>query len=218
MRSSMMLTLMGLATACSGDAQIVVGGTPTELMFPFDGQRSWEYRSTDDNVPYQLVGTMLDESESIDGQNVYTINYTKDCFRDENCEDEELVFALRMSNYSPNGVFINGYDPGTGNVNLDPPLLVAEREVRRAEPVETVTAGITFSSEFIGPTSCDDHIVITTSWTCNEFLITGDAPLFPITGTFHAVNSQGLVAFQFTDEVAEWQLLSAEAIDADGVW
>lgn len=200
------------------EAPFTFSGTPTELMFPFDGERSWKYRSTSADVPYELYGEMLPEPESLDGKNVYTINYFKDCFRDVDCVQDDLVFALRMSNTSPDGVFFHGYDDGDGSVTLAEPVHIAAREAMRNEVKETTTEGRVFASEFLGPTDCADHVIVNSQWECNIFEVTADSPLFPLTGSFYAVNSQGIVAMQFAGETDEWQLLSATAIDPDGIW
>jgi len=216
MRGTLALTL--LLAACSGN-QVSFPGTDTHQLFPFDGERSWVYQSSDTTVPFLLEGELLSEPEEIDGRNVYTINYFKDCQRDDaGCTDGDLFFALRMSNVDPGGTMIHGYDPGDGNVDLDPPLLVIEGEARTQDVLETTTAGIRFETEYLGQGSCGDLIVINTSWDCHGIEIRGEVDLFPITGTIQAVAGQGIVNFAFSSHTDQWKLLSSTQDGADGVW
>ncbi len=210
-----------LLVACAGSQFPPRAGTETELLFPFDGDdRFWEYKATDDTVPYLLKGSLLTEVGTYDGQNVYTINYVKDCFQnDPNCFDDDLVFSLSMSNYSPQGVFINGYDDGFGPVTLDPPVQVALREALLNDPVETTTAGRVFESTFLGNTSCEDHVLARVQWDCYGFEVTADADLYPVTQTMYAVAAQGIVSMQFAGDDYEWQLASSGCeTNCDGVW
>ncbi len=216
MRGTLALTL--LLAACGGN-QISFPGTDTRQLFPFDGERTWTYQSNDTTVPFLLEGEMLPQSEEIDGRNVYTVNYFKDCQRDDpTCTDGDLFFALRMSNVDPGGVYIHGYDPGTGNVDLDPPLLVIEGEARTQDILETTTAGIQFESEYLGQGSCGELIVISTEWDCHGIEIRGEVDLFPVTGTIQAVAGQGIVNFAFSNYTDSWGLLSSTQQGADGVW
>jgi len=213
--------LIALATGCAGNQLPPRGGTETELLFPFDGERSWSYKATDDTIPYSLVADLLPDVGKYDGNNVYTINYVKDCFQnDPTCVDDELVFSLSMSNYAPQGVFINGYDDGFGYVPLDPPLQVAQREALLNDPVESEILGNrVFESTYLGNTSCEDHVLQRVAWDCHGFEVSADNPLFPLTGTTYAVAGQGIVAFNFDVEDFEWQLSNSEcAGDCDGQW
>lgn len=207
-----------LLSACAGGG-ITFTGTGTEKLFPFDGERTWTYQSQDETLPFLLDGEMISEPERIGGVNVYTINYFKDCQRDDpTCTDGDLLFALRMSNTQPEGVFIYGYDPGDGNVDLDPPVLLAYNEVKTQEIVETTTGGRAFETEYLGMTTCQGYIVTTVEWDCHGFDIRADAPIFPLTGTIQAVGGQGIVNFTFTDDPNAWRLLDSQQDGADGQW
>lgn len=215
------LIVLPLLVACGGNSFPPRAGVETELMFPFDGDdRYWEYKATDDTVPYLLRGELLPESGLYDGHPVYTINYTKQCFQnDPNCFDDDLVFSLSFQNYSPGGIYINGYDDGFGPQTIDPPIHVAPREALLNDPIETTTAGRVFESTYLGNTSCEDHVVARVQWDCYGFEVTADAPLFPVTQTFYAVAAQGIVSMQFEDEGFEWQLASSGCdSNCDGVW
>ena len=215
-----LLPLITVAAACGGNQLTPRGGTDTELMFPFDGERTWSYKANDDSIPYALDATLLSEVGKYDGNNVYTINYVKDCFQnDPSCEDGDLVFSLSMSNFAPHGVFINGFDDGFGYVNLDPPVQVAPREALLNDPVESDLPVQTFSSTYTGNTSCETHVLQRVAWDCHGFEISGDTPFYPVTGTMYAVAGQGIVAFNFDVDDFEWQLADANCDgDCDGVW
>ena len=170
-------------------------------------------------MPFLLEGELLPGSETIDGRNVYTVNYFKDCQRDDpTCTDGDLLFALRMSNVDPGGIYIHGYDPGDGNVDLDPPIVVLEDEARTQDVLETTTAGVAFETEYLGQALCGDLIVINTEWDCHGIEIRGEVDLFPVTGVVQAVSGQGIVNFAFSDTEEQWKLLSSTQDDADGVW
>ena len=66
---------------------------------------------------------------------------------DPTCTDGDLFFALRFSNVDPGGIYIHGYDPGDGNKDLSPPLVVLEDEASTEDVLETTTAGIAFETE-----------------------------------------------------------------------
>jgi len=216
MRGTLALTL--LLAACSGNT-VSFPGTDTRQLFPFDGDRTWVYQSTDTTIPFLLDAEMLEGSEEIDGRNVYTINYFKDCVRDDpSCTEGDLFFALRLSNVDPGGIYIHGYDPGDGNVDLDPAILVLEDEARTQDVNETTTAGIAFESEYLGQGLCGELIVINTEWDCHGVEIRGDVDLFPVTGTIQAVAGQGIVNFAFSGAADQWKLLSSTQDNADGVW
>jgi hypothetical protein len=214
------VVVVPLLVACGGNQFPGRAGVETELLFPFDGERYWQYKASDDNVPYLLEGELLQEVGKYDGRNVYTINFVKDCFQnDPNCFDDDLVFSLSMSNFSPLGVFINGYDDGFGPVTLDPPVHVAEREALLNDPIETQTAGRVFQSNYTGIEGCDPHVVASVQWDCYGFDVSADTSLFPVTMQMYAVPAQGIVAMQFADEDYEWQLASSGCEgDCDGVW
>ncbi len=216
MRGTLALPL--LLTACSGNT-VTFPGTDTRQLFPFDGDRTWTYQSTDTTYPFLLDGELLPGSEEIDGRNVYTVNYFKDCQRsDSTCTDGDLFFALRFSNVDPGGIYIHGYDPGDGNQDLSPPLVVLEDEAVTESVLETTTAGIAFETEYLGQAGCGELIAISTDWTCHGVDIRADVDLFPVTATIQAVAGQGIVNFQFAGDDEQWQLLSSTQNDADGVW
>jgi len=221
-RASAAVLAVTTLAACGGNQLPPQGTTDTELLFPFDGTRTWSYKATDDTVPYSLDAVLLDEVGKYDGQNVYTINFTKDCFQnDPSCIDGELAFSLSMSNFAPQGTFINGFDDGFGYVPLDPPIQVVKRDALLNDPVESETAGRVFSSTYEGNTSCEDHVLQRVAWDCHGVSIEADAPFFPVTGTMYAVAGQGIVAFNFDslDMAWEWQLANSECTgECDGVW
>src|SRR5687768_10557240 len=93
--------------------------------FPFDGERTWEFLSTDTTLPYALYVTSSDKPEVVDGSNVYPVTAETDCRAAGDCEDE-ILWSIRWSSDTTSGVRIHGWTVGDEDpVELAPAILVS---------------------------------------------------------------------------------------------
>lgn len=208
-----------LLTGCPGYPP-TFSGSPVWEMFPFDGEREWKYKSTDDSVPYYLVGNCDGVAEKIQGTNVYTVDYTKDCVSNgAECVPGDRVFQLRWSSTSSDGVFVWAYDAGDGFVDLDPPVRIAEDMAARDDVFTTTTGGATWTSTMVGIQECP--IRMSADWPeCGTFDVrvdVGDGA--PLVGTWWAVAGNGIAAFTPGEGPEQWQLSSFDcAGECSGHW
>jgi hypothetical protein len=216
LRSSMCL----LVLAGCPSPPIVLNGVPIWEMLPFDGQRTWEYTSTDLELPYRLVASSILEPEKKGDRNIYSVEYLTDCVgADPDCVDGEVIRRVKWSSDVLDGVFIHAYDDGGGYIDLDPPLHFAEKEMLRDESVETETAGALWTSTFLGIEECP--INLTASWPeCARMELTsnnGDG--FPLAGTYYLTAGNGTAALQLSTEEGLWELSSLDCQgECDGTW
>lgn len=203
-----------LLAGCAGNG-FTFPGTPVWKMFPFDGERSWGYISTDDAATYHLDTTSSGEAEKIGGANVYTLVTVKDCIgSDPDCVDGDPAFRMSWSSDSVDGVQIWGYADGDGQyVELRPPIQVATAEMARGDTIETVTGGVTWTSTLDGIQECPIRLVA--QWDeCAAFTLTVDGgPAYPIAGTWYATAGNGIAAFQHEEEEQRWEVYD---IDCQG--
>lgn len=208
-----------VAAGCGGYNQ-EFGGSPVWQMFPFDGDRTWDYISTDTALVYKLIVTSLDEPEVIDGRNVYTLSYATECIGvSESCVDGEVIRRVQWSSDVGNGVFIHGYDDGDGFTVLEPPLQVAEDTAKKDDAITTTTGGGNWTATMMGIESCP--IKLTADWPeCGRFEVTTDAgDGYPVAGTYWATKGNGIAAFELATEAGQWQLSDIDCQgECDGTW
>ncbi|MEQ1508069.1 MAG: hypothetical protein ABMB14_37920 [Myxococcota bacterium] len=209
-----------LVAGCGGDYGPQFNGSPVWQMFPFDGERTWDYINTDTTLPHKLIGTSVLEPEVIGGVNVYTVQYVKECVgADPACVEGELVRKIRWSSTVSDGVFIHGYDIGAGIVDLVPPVQVTEDTMERGDVLETESGGIVWSSTMNGIEQCP--IKMTADWPeCGSFTIAADVgDGYPVAGDLWATKGNGIAAMQLATETGQWQLSDVDCQgDCDGKW
>jgi hypothetical protein len=202
-----MFTALLLAAGCAGYPPSI-DGAPVWKMFPFDGERSWDYLSNDVAATYKLNTTSVGEAETIGGTNVYTLSTVKECVgNDEECVDGDLVYRMSWSSDSIDGVQVWGYSVGDEPyVEMRPPVLVAKTEMLRDESVDTTTGGVVWTSTMLGIQSCPIRLVA--EWDeCAVLEVTVDGgPTVPLAGTWYATAGNGVAAFQHEGEDGRWEL------------
>ncbi|MEZ4236708.1 MAG: hypothetical protein R3F59_11245 [Myxococcota bacterium] len=188
-------------------------------MFPFDGERTWDYQSDDVTATYKLNVLSVGEFETIEGKKVYTLSTTKECVaNDPDCVGD-LVYRMSWSSDPSNGVYIWGYDLGDGQVELRPPVQVAYDTMERDESVKTTTGGVVWTSTMRGIESCPIKIIA--EWDeCGVFEVAADGgDSFPLAGTYWATAGNGIAAFQHEGDEGTWQLSDIDCQgECNGDW
>jgi hypothetical protein len=192
------------------------GGEPyvSAELFPFDGERTSTFRSTDATLPYELVVVSVPPPEVTDTLNVYTVHYERSCVSDDPaCVDGE-IFSLQWSSREGDGVFVFGAD----GVTFDPPVRVANDHTGVGDVAETVTAGARWTSTMEGMFECP--VAMAVEWeSCARFVIESDGEGGPLVGTWWAAASHGTVAFEPAGETGRWELSAFDcAGECDGSW
>lgn len=211
--------LLSLLLACAGNSPTYIGSVVWDT-FPFDGERTWEFTSSDTTLTYKLVATSDQEPEAVDGVNRYVVDYWTRCLgADEECVDGESLRTIQWSSDVSGGVFVHGYSEGGGAfAQLTPPLHVAKDVMKRDEVLETVTGGATWTSTMVGEDTCP--VLLADDWNCVIFDIasdTGDG--YPLAGRYWTVKGTGFSAMEIATETGQWQLSSTECEgDCDGEW
>jgi hypothetical protein len=210
--------LLATVMGCD-DYQPGLQGLQTWEMFPFDGERSWDYISTDGAVPYKLIArSSAEAAELIGGTFVYTVTYETECLEDTgDCESGVVLYSLRWSSNTTDGVRIHGYDLGSGAEELDPPLTIALDEMLADESATTEIDGVTWTSTLMGLESCP--IFLIADWDdCGHFVVEGDEAL-PIPGDWWATQGAGVAALELAGAEGQWQLSDFDCEgDCDGEW
>jgi hypothetical protein len=197
------VVLSGLA-GCP-EEPLVTTGTEMEPYFPFDGRRSWEFIADDTNAfDYIQQARLREDFETVDIDGAPTQAYTIDFFVD--CVDDDLpcggdartgdpLRSIQISADSLKGVLIHGYAVGAGEmVSLDPPLKVAPARQVIGGSEESETDGTSFSSTFTGYEDCPVQRDV--AWPeCLRFDIEDGETAHPLGGTFWAVTTYGIIAF-----------------------
>lgn len=214
--SMLALSLVG----CSGSAPLL-GGTPIWELFPFDGERTWEYTSTDTSLPYLIVAQSNLEPERKGDVNIYTVNYSTDCFgNSDTCVDGEIVRSIKWSSSVLDGVFFHAYDVGNGFVDLSPPVQLGAKEMLKDESVETTSDNTVWTSTFLGIEACPE--ALTADWPeCGslEIVAEGNSDGSPLAGQYWATKGNGVAGFHLADEGGTWQLSSIDCTGTcDGEW
>lgn len=214
-------SLFVAALAGCGQNQFDYPGQSVWELFPFDGQRTWDYVSTDASLAYKMIATSLNEPEPMDGRNVYTVDYAKECVgTDPDCIDGDLLRRIQWSSDSSGGVFVHGFAVGSAEITaLSPPLQVALDPHERAEFVETETGGATWTSTLLGNEPCP--IRMNANWDeCAKLEITVDAgDGYPIAGLWWATLGHGVAAMEIATETGQWQASDVLCEgECDGTW
>jgi hypothetical protein len=224
---------MGRTTLLSSFALLMLGackgyppsfsGSPVWQMFPFDGERTWTYISTDTTLPYKLVAHSTGEPEVVGGDNVYTIEYTSSCFgADPSCIDGEVLRRVKWSSNVTDGVFVHAWAEGDDAfVDLEPPIHVTLDDMKRGETLETTTAGAVWTSTMSGIEECP--IALSAAWDeCGRFEVSVEGTDgYPVAGAYWATVGNGIAAMELATETGVWQLSDLDCQtenDCDGTW
>lgn len=221
MRTLSLILPLSVLGACGGSNSFNFSGVTVYEMFPFDGDRTWEYISTDTEISYKLVANTVGEPDVIDSTNVYAVEYKVECIgNDPECNDGELLRRERWSSHSRDGVHIHGFESIAEGVTVDfdPPMQVAKASMARDEVVSTSTAGATWTSTMLGIEDCPGQ----EDWDqCGAFLVETDAAVggYPIAGKYWAVAGHNLVAIELEGDTGRWELSDSDCTgECDGRW
>lgn len=215
--------------ACSGQNQFTFAGSPVWKLFPFDGQRTWEYISTDESLSYKLVASSILEPEVVRNKNVYTVDYAVECVRtDPECVTGTLLRQLRWSSTVTDGVLVHGWSVDGGPLaDYDPPVRITADMAERDDVFVTESGGITWISTVLGVDECPIHM--NAAWDeCTMFEVAADvdgdgAPDegegYPLAGTYWMTQGNGTAALEIVGDSGQWQLsdLGCEG-ECDGSW
>lgn len=205
------LVVLSLLAAAACDNPISYSGYQMTQYFPFDGERTWEYKNAETGVPYKIVGTLeRNVDTSADGSDMHRIAYERACLTDtESCTDGWIRDVL-WSVDGQNGARIWGYEDEAGAVDFDPPVVVAESQMQAGESVSVDTGGTTWTSSFEGVEECP--VTWTQEWgnSCLRMHVDdgdGDpAAGSPIAGDYWVITQYNVVGMQLTDHEAVWEL------------
>ena len=213
-------------------------GTLMYELFPFDGIRTWEFISTDEELAYSLVGTMREQDPDAkvpkDGATLYTIDYTKNCRgADAGCTTGEVLRSITWSSHIEEGVRIHDFEDANGLVEYNPPIVVATAKMERDDVAETKADGYTWSSTLKATEACS--VQMNVDWPdCVHFTLDdgdGDDTTNPgLVGDYWAIAGFNVVTFQLVsdivivdeEEVGQWELVGHDYICegdcVEGIW
>ncbi len=219
MRALALALPAALLAGCTGDNPYTFSGLVTYELFPFDGDRVWEYINTDETLPYKLIATTVG-SESQGGRNVYAVQYAKECVaNDPDCVDGDVLRTVRWSSTSSDGVHLWGYTMGSTTVEFDPPVQLTLSTMKRDDVVTTTTGGADWTSTMVGTDVCP--IAFTGNW--DECIVlrleTTAADGYPLTGTYYAAARNNLAAIELDGDSGRWELSDFDCSgECDGSW
>lgn len=208
------LILIGAALLAGCDQpEIENPGEPMWSYFPFDGVRTWEFISSDMSLTFKRKAAMRStEPDVLDGVNTYPIDYHVICVQNDPDCVTGVERSLSWSSDKVDGVYIWEWTEGQNpTVYFDPPLHVADAEMKVGEVLTTETAGYTFTSTLTafeecpiryqgGPAKCA-RITISDGDDDPE---TGKG----LVGDYWAGTNYNIVGFQFPEDEGVWQLSS----------
>lgn len=206
------LALMG----CENRQTLRFDGDDIWEYFPFNGDRTWTYQSTDTSIPYRLIGT-TGESELLEDERtrVYLVEYTYDCLGSSSpCDvdedddgtpdiETEVQWTLRISSDSASGTRIFGYDDTT----FDPPIRLASAKMDLGAELVTESGGTTFTSTYVEQVTCPAPY-----WgenppeDCVHFTLDDGGAGTGLAGDYWSIYQFSLTAMQFEGEEGQWQL------------
>ncbi|MDP2311184.1 MAG: hypothetical protein Q8P18_34505 [Pseudomonadota bacterium] len=196
------MALLLLAAACTG-GETTTRGTNLAPFFPTDGERSAEFINDADDVSWTLLVEKLEPTETIGGAELVTFEWSR--------EDTGAVLgAVKWSSSTSAGVAIHAWAGADGAfVVLDPPVQVADEEMKSGDTLETPIGGATFTSTFVGFEDCP--VAWGTDWTGCAHLTIDDGDGDPMAGPLFAgdywqVEGYGAAWMQTTGYDGRWDL------------
>ncbi|MDO9280621.1 MAG: hypothetical protein Q7U06_01865 [Pseudomonadota bacterium] len=197
------MTLLLLAAACTG-GETLARGTNLAPFFPTDGDRRAEFiNAASDEVPWTLIVEKLEPTETIDGVEHVTFEWSRD-------DTGELLGAVKWSSSSADGIAIHAWSgPDGAFVVFNPPVQVADDEMKSGDTVPTQTGGASFTSTFVGFEDCP--VAWGDDWTgCAHLSIDdGDGdPMAgpPFAGDYWLVQRYGIAWMHTTGYAEKWDL------------
>ncbi|MDG1479759.1 MAG: hypothetical protein P8R54_09210 [Myxococcota bacterium] len=195
--------LMMMAAACDGGSYDYAGHN-TDDYFALDGERSWKYRQEDLDVEWRMEAS---KSGTVSKGNteVVTIDYSV-------LDPAELLYSIDWSSDSSGGILVHGYSVEDGEtVAFDEPVGMADSPMKPGELVETITNGMTYTSELVGVETCANDWV-TEPWDCLHFTVSDgvdDDTSAPFVGDWWIAADWGTSRFQPAGYDTPWILSEA---------
>lgn len=125
-----------LALACETASQPPFAGTKMSDYFGFDGERSSTFNNDDTSITWQLVIEKKPQTESKDGREVVTMEYT-------NNATGEVLGSVQWSSVAGEDVQVHGYSLGATGlpISFDPPISITDADdaMRTGDVVESDT-------------------------------------------------------------------------------
>lgn len=221
MRASLTLIALAATVGCASPSYDY-SGYRTYDHFPLDGERYWNYQSA--NKDY-LMDVRIDSTEYVGNKAVRTLRY-------ENANLASVLYWIKWSSDSANGVQIHGYmieEPAATNPNDDadggedtgdagtdavvgtwvdfsPPLAITSHQMTPGETLETAANGVTYTSTFAAVETCANNWA-DTPWDCLKIEVESDeTDPPPFVGTWHWATEFGTSLFQPKGENSPWIL------------
>lgn len=213
------MTLLLTMLACSGGTDFTYSGYPMDDFFPFDGERTWTFRSEDETVVNTVVATLNPTAENPEtGLFVYAMDYTLGCRADAEegtctAGDPFRISQIRWSADQSRGTLIHSFTEDGTTTNFSPPLVITEDQGVPDEQWVTETDQGTFTSTFDQIGDCP--VMMDVDWDeCVRILVDDDGDpatpgTHPMHGVWYAVAGFNVIAFQLNDDAALWQLSNA---------
>ena len=202
------LGLVILALGVAGcDSTVTVSGFQMEQYFPFDGNRTWEFVSSDTSLDYRLVAT-LDPAFTAAEEGVtriYGVSYHK-TWEGEDASEPEWVRDVLWSSDGTFGTRIWGIDTPAGTTSYDPPIQLTDNEQLAGTTETTTTGGVTFTSTFLGNEQCP--VLWTEDWgnDCIRLSLDDGGTGTEIAGDYWAITQFNVVGMQVGADTGVWQL------------
>ena len=222
------IAIVGLGTLAGPGCGVSSSGGlcpyPLSFSYPFDGERTWVYRSTDPTAPFQIIATSTAEPErQRGGEMAYRVPFREQCAdASGDCVEGRLVHAISWSSPRDGGVAVHAIDVGAGIEEVWPPIRYTDWNGEGCEQTgstETETGGQAWKvdTEAQGA-ACPDALEL--SLECKKVQIESDGPDgFPLAGTWWSSRAIGIVAFQRAGEEAMWVMADVDCVGAcDGRW
>jgi len=203
-----------LLAGCAPPDNYEFSGTIVWDLFPFDGNRTWEFINTDETVTYKLKAQTRPgdpDSELSDLYNIYRVDYMTNCVAsDPSCVEDEIIRTVGWSSDVQNGVLIHSFQQDSWDVVYDPPIQVSAPEMLVDETLTTVTDGFNWTSTLVGFEHCPVHMNVDWGPNCGHFTLDdGDGDElsnFGLSGDYWAIKGQNVVSLLLLGETGDWQL------------
>lgn len=210
--------LILLLTGCPAQDNFGVSRDTLWEHFPFDGNRTWEFRS-DSGADYEIVATTREDDPenelSDEDTNVYWVDFTVDCVgSDPTCVDGEFIKSIAFSSDVREGVQIHSYEE-TATITYDPPILITPKDNTVGETNTTATDGANWASTLVGYQPCTDIVRMQGSDferpNCAAHFLIEDGDTNPdtnagLTGDLWVARGLGFVGFSFEGTEEIWGL------------
>lgn len=188
------------------DSEVTYSGFDMTRYFPFDGERTWEFVSTDTSIPYKLVSTMdSNHSTGPDGEFVYAVSTSAVCVDTESCTDA-WVRSIAWSSDRTFGTRVHSLETPSGTTTFDPPLQMTDPDALTGDSVSTDVGGTEWTVTFEGLDTCP--VIWTDQWgdQCIHLVLDDGGAGSELAGDYWAITQYNVVAFALAGDTGTWEL------------